>query len=253
MKLNYMMFKFLLLIPFLFHPLYSAPSSQEIKQLRYKTSFGQCPSRTAGTFTLQLVKEFEKNFSLRKVKEKIVNENLAEKHFISKYKIQYDPLQRKLKFSVDCPTPLMKVQVYKDNGLDSYDAILVDTGALYDPIYAELLRNEKKLNFFLPYLALPLDEMNSPVQKDLTRLLSKMSYSFRKKLSEVILNRSKELTIILSVKNHPSSAFLGSTDWEDKFEKLQKIITYMELKKKIPAIINITNSKKVVVKFNDKF
>jgi hypothetical protein len=46
---------------------------------------------------------------------------------------------------------------------------------------------------------------------------------------------------------------MGVDEWNLKMTKLEKIVNYMELQKKIPAIINLTNSKKVVVKFNDKF
>jgi hypothetical protein len=44
---------------------------------------------------------------------------------------------------------------------------------------------------------------------------------------------------------------MGLDEWEEKVAKLDKIVNYMELKEKIPAVINLTNSKKVVVKFRD--
>jgi hypothetical protein len=67
------------------------------------------------------------------------------------------------------------------------------------------------------------------------------------------VNENKELTIILSINGTPSSVFMGPDEWGEKSAKLDKIVNYMELKEKIPAIINLTNSKKVVVKFKDKF
>ncbi len=231
----------------------SALGPQKKQELRKRTSFGKCPSRAAGTLTLQLIKAFEKNHSLRDVKVKITKEKLTEKHFISKYRISYDPLQNFLKFNFDCPEPLMKVQIYKNNGLEAYDAILVDNGKLYDPTYEVLLRGEHKLSHDLPFLALPVGDMENKFQEQITALVKGMGPKFRKKLSEVILNESKELTVILSVKGHPSSVFLGSNSWDDKVLKLRKIIKYMEAKGKIPAIINLTNLEKVVVKFNDKF
>ena len=79
-----------------------------------------------------------------------------------------------------------------------------------------------------------------------------MDLNFRKRISEVILNKNGELTIILSLRGQPSSVFLGNTLWEEKTNKLFKIVKYMRKKRKIPAIINLTNSKKVVVKFTDK-
>lgn len=230
-----------------------AAVDEQSGDVNYRTSFGSCPARAAGTLTLQLMKNFEANHSLKDLKYKILHEKLAEKHFISDYKISYDPLRKFLKFTYECPEPLMKVQIYKSNGLESYEAILVDNGQLFDPTYEVLLRSEQKLNYDLPFLALPVGEMEDEIQTKVTSLVKDMDLIFRKKLSEVIINESKELTIILSIKGHPSSVFVGPDKWEEKVQKLRKIVSYMETKQKIPAIINLTNPKKVVVKFKDKF
>lgn len=231
---------------------YAAYNDGVSGKIKYRTSFGNCPSKAAGTLTLKLVKEFESRRSLKDVKLKITRENLTQRHFISEYKINYNPIKNFLYFKFDCPTPLMKVQIYKNNGLESYDAILVDNGELYDPTYEVLLRSEKKLGYTLPFLALPVGDMNEQIQQDVTELIKGMRTELRKKLSEIILNEKRELTIILSINGHPSSVFIGSDMWSEKIIKLRKIVRYMEMKKKIPAIINLTNSKKVVVKFNDK-
>jgi hypothetical protein len=42
---------------------------------------------------------------------------------------------------------------------------------------------------------------------------------------------------------------LGGDLWEEKILKLQKLLIYMEAKKKVPSVINLMNVKKVVVKF----
>lgn len=221
--------------------------------VRYRTSFGRCPSQAAGKLTLNLVKAFELNKSLRDVKLKILHEKLKEKHFISNYSVKYEPSQKLLSFSYQCPEALMKVQVYKDEGEESYEAILVDDGKLFDPTYEVLLRADKKLTKELPYLALPVGDMDSEIQKKIARIIGDLSPQFRSNMSEVILNDLKELTIILSIKGHPSSVFLGKDNWKDKISKLKKIVRYVDKKKRIPTIINLTNAKKVVVKFNDKF
>jgi hypothetical protein len=57
--------------------------------------------------------------------------------------------------------------------------------------------------------------------------------------------------MIFSINRKPSSAFLGSDYWSEKVEKLTKVIDFMKKKKKIPSVINLTNSKKIVVKFPD--
>jgi hypothetical protein len=221
------------------------------KKITYRTAFGKCPSRSAGTFTLQLIKAFEQGESLKDVKTKIVKDKLNEKYFISSYNIAYDPLRRFIKFSFECPEPLMKVQLYKENGMESYEAILVEDGKLVDPTYEILLRSEKKIDNELPFLALPIKEMNENVKIEIADLVKSMTPEFRKNLSEVIINEKKDLTIILSVNNRPSSVFMGKEDWETKIEKLLKIVGYMSKKKRIPSVINLTNAKKVVVKFNE--
>ncbi len=222
-----------------------------VDKLKYKTYFNKCPSKIGGKLTLLLMKEFEKNNSLKDVKELIVSEKLDEKYFLSDYKISYDPLLNKLKFNFECPEALMKVQIYKSNGDEYYTAILVDSGKLVDPTYEVLLRGEKKLSKKLPELALPVSALDKNIHDKVTSLVANMTPDFRKKISEVIVNESNELTIILSVNRRASSVFLGKDYWSEKVGKLVKVVTYMKKKKSIPAIINLTNSKKIVVKFSD--
>jgi hypothetical protein len=222
------------------------------KKVKYRTFFGKCPSKVVGKLTIGLVREFERNLSLKDVKEKIIKERVVEKHFLSRYDIDYNPLTRFLKFSFDCPSPLLRVQIYKKNGFDYYNAILVDNGELFDPTYEVLLKSEKKLSHNLPSLALPIGDLKKETQMRITSLVKNISLEFRKKISEIILNDNKSLTFILSVRGRPSSVFLGSDDWEEKVEKLTKIIGYMSKRKKVPAIINLTNPKKVVVKFTSR-
>lgn len=243
----------ILFFVFLFQDGVTSQAPLKKHQIKYRTHFGSCPSRAVGTLALRLIKVFEKKQSLREVKRVIVEEKLKEKHFLSSYKVNYSPLKKYLEFKFDCPRPLMKVQIYKKNGLDSYEAILVENGRLFDPTYEVLLRAEKKLKRDLPFLALPVGDLDKDVQEEITRLIKDMGPTFRKKLSEVILDEKGELTVILSLQGNPSSVFLGNTSWLHKAQKLKRIVNYMEKKRKIPAIINLTNSDKVVVKFNDKF
>lgn len=200
---------------------------------------------------LNVVKTFEKNMSLKDVKVKIVKDNLVEKHYLDFYKVSYDPFLARIDVEIDCPRPLMKVQIYKDNGLESYEAILVENGKLVDPIYEVVLRDEKKLTHDLPYLALPVGKANPEIQLEISSLINRLDLSFQKKISEVIVNDNHELTMILSMQGSPASVFIGDNYWNEKLEKLIKLVRYMEVKnKKMPSVINLTNSKKVVVKFN---
>jgi len=243
---------FIIILLGMISPAMTSVSPQESKPVHYRTTFGSCPSRTAGNLTLKLVKVFEETRGLQDVKRMIISDNLKDKFFISDYKISYDPIKNFLQFEFNCPSPLMKVQVYRDGSSEYNEAILVESGELFDPTYEQLLRREKKLNYDLPFLALPVGEMQAEIQSSITKLVRDLNVKFRKKIAEVIVSEEKELIIIMSLSGHPSSIFMGSSDWSEKLGKLQKIVKYMESKKKIPAIINLTNAKKVVVKFNDK-
>ncbi len=219
------------------------------KKLRYQTSFGNCPSESTGKLTLMLIQEFEKSNSLSSVKSKIVEDKLANKFFLSSYKVKYNPLKNLLLLTFECPIPLMKVHVYKEAGVENYEAILVEGGKLFDPTYEVLLRAEKKLKVSLPFFALPVEELNTDLKVRIAKIMIKLDKSFRNKIAEIIFSDSKQLTFIMSLRNHSSSAFLGKDDWCAKVLQLKKIVNYMEKSKKIPSVINITNSQKVVVKF----
>ncbi|MFZ8932425.1 MAG: hypothetical protein ACO20H_00785 [Bacteriovoracaceae bacterium] len=245
--------KILIFLSLIFSQIVTANINPKKKESKYRTFFGNCPSRTAGTLTLKLVKEFEKNRSLHDVKKIILKEDLKDKHFIASYKINYDPLKDLLKFKFNCPKPLTKVQVYKDGGLDSYEAILVDDGELYDPTYEVILREEKKLTTPLPSLALPVKLIDKKKRLEITDLIHEMGPELQAMTSEIILDNSNELTVILSIKGSPTSTFFGNKQWSEKVKKLQKLIAHMRIKKKIPTVINMTNLKKVVVRFSDKF
>jgi len=198
-------------------------ASKFSEELSYRSNLGKCPTRPAGTMALQVVKAFEQTHSLRDVKMKMINEKWSDKYFVSDYKINFDPFSKVLELNFNCPEPLMKVQIYKNNGTETYEAILVDNGQLFDPTYETLLRNEKKITHDLPYLALPVGEMEDKVQADVTSLVKEMRPELRKKLSEVILNENKELTIILSINGHPSSVFMGPDEWNEKWANSIKL------------------------------
>ena len=222
------------------------------EKIHYRTMFGQCPSKAVGRLTLTLIKEFEKNKSLLDVKKKIITDKLDEKYYLSSYNINYDQLQKMIKFHYECPKALMKVQIYRKDGDEFYTAVLVDNGKLFDPTYEILLRTEKKVEGELPNLAIPAELLNKNLHKKITSILNDLGEKFTKKISEVILNEKEELTIILSIGQKPSSAFLGKDYWEEKVDKLKSLVGYMHEKKTIPTVINLTNTKKVVVKFSEK-
>ena len=75
--------------------------------------------------------------------------------------------------------------------------------------------------------------------------------SFPDELSELVLDENRNLTAILSVQNHPVTVFMGKGDWKEKIVKLKKTVTYLDKKARLPKVINLTDVKKVVVKFSD--
>jgi len=233
-------------------PVFGASKKYFEDGVHYRTVFGSCPSKAVGRLTLTLIKEFEKNNSLLDIKKKIVKDGLEEKYYLSSYKVNYNPLKKMLKFNYECPKALMKVQIYKKDGEEFYTAILVENGKLFDPTYEVLLRSEDKIIGELPHMAVPASLINSNIHLKITSLLNGLKEGFLGQVSEVIVNENQELTIIMSIGRKPSSAFLGKDLWDEKVTKLEEIITYMTEKKTIPAIINLTNSKKIVVKFSDK-
>jgi hypothetical protein len=112
-----------------------------------------------------------------------------------------------------------------------------------------LLKAEKKLKADLPSLAISVRDLEGDVHVNFTRFATHLDASLRQKISEIIINDNKELSIIFSLGGRTTSVFLGTDLWETKLEKLTKIMSYVEKSQKYPTTINLTNAKKVVVKF----
>lgn len=230
----------------------NVPDKFTQKDIHYRTYFGECPSKSSGLLTLILMKEFEKAHSLKDVKEKIINEKLDEKYFLSDYRISYNPVIKTLKITLDCPEPLAKVQVYKPNGEEHYSAILGANAKMYEPQYENLMQAEKKLIHHLPLLAISTEQIEGSAPIDLAAFIKKMEVNLRKQVSEIIISKSNDLTIIFALGGKATSVFMGTDLWEEKLTKLSKIVGYVGKNKRFPSSINLVNSKKVVVKFSDK-
>lgn len=227
----------------------SLPETFTQNNIRYQTFFGECPSKSSGMFALLVMKEFEKERSLKIVKDKIVSERWDEKYFLSDYRISYNPVNKSLKIALECPEALAKVQVYKSTGEEHYSAILGDNNKLYEPHYENLLRVENKLTHHLPLLALSADQLEKGPSLELTRFIKKVAPELRTKISEIIISKNSELTIIFSLAGKATSVFMGADLWDEKITKLGKIVGYVTKNKKYPKSINLVNAKKVVVKF----
>ena len=227
----------------------TVPAQFSQNDIRYRTSFGDCPAKSSGEFAILIMKEFERSRSLKSVKEKILSEKLDEKYFVSDYQISYNPVARSVRMNMVCPEPLVRVQVYRENGKEHYSAVMVSTGKLFDPSYEMILKAEKRLKSDLPSLAISVRDLEGEVHENFTRFATRLAPWMREKVSEIIINDNKELSIVFSLGGRTTSVFLGQDLWETKLTKLTKIISYTEKSQKFPSTINLTNAIKVVVKF----
>lgn len=230
----------------------SVPESFTQKDVKYRSYFGECPAKSSGMLTLIVMKEFEKNHSLKEVKEKFLKEKLDEKYFLSDYRISYNPAIKTLKINFECPQPLAKVQVYKPSGEEHYSAILGDNAKMYEPHYENLMKAEKKLTYRLPLLAISTDQLSGDAPTGLAQFIKAMEPDLRHQISEMILSKNSELTIVFALGRKATSVFMGADLWEEKLHKLTKIVGYVSKNKRYPSSINLVNTKKVVVKFSDK-
>lgn len=216
----------------------------------YKADFGNCPKKTTGEFVLSMIEEFEGHSSLAKLKKNILKQELDKKHFLSNYKITFSPLENRLEFKFECPNILAKVQVYKSDGSELYNALLVDTGKIIDPNYEVYLRSENiKLPRF-PFLSLTYKEIDEKFIQKVTNYLISLDKDFFEKISEVIFDKSDSLTLILRGKKKAVSALLGKSEWKEKTKKLSETIKYFASKNQLPSLIKFSGSKKVIVKFS---
>ena len=245
-------FLVLILIPFSINSWAKIPDKINQKNVNYKTFSGNCPSKSSAMLSLLVMREFEKDHSLKDVKEKILEEKLDERFFLSDYKISYNPVIRTLKIQFECPEPMAKIQVYKPNGQEHYSAILAENARLYEPQYENLMRVEKKIRGSLPMLAISMEQLEGRAPRDLANFVKAMDEELRHQISEMILNKNSELTIIFSLGGKATSVFMGADLWEEKLVKLSKVVGYVGKNKRYPTSINLVNAKKVVVKFSDK-
>ena len=227
------------------------PESFTQKNINYRTYIGECPSKSANSFAMIVMKEFEKKNSLKDVKEKILNEKLDEKHFLSDYRINYNPVIKTLRINLECPEPLAKVQVYKSNGEEPYSAILGDNAKMYEPGYENLMKLEKKITGNLPLLAISMQQLEGDAPTELAHFIKLMGKDLRQQISEIIISKNNDLTIVFALGGKATSVFMGADLWDEKLIRLSKIVGYVQKNKRYPGSINLVNSKKVVVKFSD--
>lgn len=214
-----------------------------------KVDFEKCPKNPSSDFVFKASKIFEeKNESLNEVKKYIVSERLKEKYFLSHYKVDYDPLKRTLSFYLFCSPPALKVSALSSKGDVSYDIILSEDGKTHDPSYLVYLKSDG-LTHMVPKAAISSELLTQQNKEELVLLARKVQGLTHTKLREMIYNDQGEMTMLVGEDKKITSVFLGQGFWEKKLDKLDKIMSYMEVKNKLPSQVNLVDINKVVVKF----
>jgi len=123
---------------------------------------------------------------------------------------------------------------------------------MYDPVYENLMKAEKRLVGNLPLLAISTQQLEGDAPTNFAHFIKLMEKDLRNQISEIIINKNNELTIVFALGGKATSVFMGAELWDEKLAKLTKIVGYVQKNKRYPGSINLVNSKKVVVKFSDK-
>jgi hypothetical protein len=231
----------------------SNSGSNEVLQghfnIKYQIENKGCPGRSVNNLAVNLLEIFQEKRSLLSLKQDLLERNLITKNFLSSYKINYHPLKKFLHFNFECPRPFFEVSFYKDDKIAVGEGVLASDGKVYDSTFEVLLKEEGTLKGLLPHLALPASFQERGNLKDVINFFAQVPAAFFAKFAEVILNNEEEMTLILTAESGPVSVFLGHEEIPSKLNKLQRIIDYMTLQKKLPSIINMESLKKIVVKF----
>lgn len=247
-KLGYLGYLFF----FLLNSLHAAPKLFFSKtESKYVIVNNNCPKTHIGKLALSVIKDYESGMNLLEIKDKILSEGLSEKYFLNDYHIDMNPISRKFTFKFSCPKPLLKAQIYDRKRKKSYSGILGDNGEMMDPAFEVVLRQEGMLKGKLPFMAIDWDDLVNKKQYKVVKLLDMLSPSVKDKLSEVILNSDEELTLILRAKSKGISVFLGDDSWDVKLDKLTRVLGHFEKMDRMPNLVNLASTKKVVVKFAD--
>ena len=220
-------------------------------ETKYVLHTNQCPKLHVGKLALSIIKDYEAGSSLLKIKEKLISEGATDKYFLKDYHVEYNPIAHQFHFRFECPRPLLKAQIYDKKLKRSYMGILGDHGEMMDPSFEVVLRQEGMLNEKLPFMAINWEDLVEQKQLKVVKLMDLFPKTIRSNLSEVILNSEDELTLILKTKSKGLSVFLGDDSWDIKLDKLTKVLNHFEKLDKMPALVNLASTKKVVVKFTD--
>lgn len=212
-------------------------------------NFSTCPKKPAGDFVFKTSKVFEsKKKSLKEVKLFIKENRLKEKHFLSDYKITYNPVKKTINYFLECSEPILKVSALDEKGSIAYDIVLSEDGKTHDPSYLVYLNSEDD-RLKVSKAALPISMLTKSNKEEMVLLARRMKNLNKISLRELIYSESGDMTMIIGRDKKITSVFIGRTFWKQKLEKLDKIMSYMDAKNKTPSLINLTDMEKAVIKF----
>jgi hypothetical protein len=158
---------------------------------------------------------------------------------------------------MNCSRPLFRVH-FKNNDLEIFEKTLAEDGHLYGPHYEYLYYHDRNVNkknrthnkVDLSYLTIAEKHReNKKFFSEIKNLFQLQQYFFKRYVSEVIFDDDDMLTFVLRHSGGSSVVYFGKNLWVDKLQALKSIMTTFEKKNVLPHLLDLTDLKKVVVKF----
>jgi hypothetical protein len=217
--------------------------------IRYEVQTNLCPKSHVQHLINKIKRSYDEHQSLYDLKKQFLSENWSTQYFLSFYKIEYFPFVKKVAVQLDCSQPLFRVH-FKQNSHELYEKTLAENGQLYDPNYEYLYYKDQDVPVQLSYLT--IDEKhreNKIFFIQIKNLVKTQKVFFQKYIAEAIFDEGDSLTFIIRHSQGSSVAYLGKSDWNKKLHILKKMMMNFEMQGQIPVLMNVSNLKKVVVKF----
>lgn len=222
---------------------------QSFSLIKYRTSFGNCPTHLVGKLTLNLVDLYSKDRSLYKIKQWMLEQEIKKKYFLSHYGVRVHPLKNEMDLNFECSPPVFRVNFFENNfRTPQQSLVLNEDGEFVDPTYLYFLAEENKVPSFIPEVSLQKNESSDEILKKLLQFLVKRKL-LMKEISEIIVQNDNKIFMTISINAQPIWVVIGEKGLEKKFKQLEKIVEYIKVQKKVPSTMNLSNSQKITIKF----
>lgn len=219
-----------------------------LANVQVKTRFGLCPKKDIGELVLNLASQFKKNQSLRQIKKYLLNASEWD-GYLTDYTIEYEPYEKRLVLNFNCAKPILKAQLYRGSKVSSH--VISESGELLSTDYWERYRKEHDKGPSLPSIAAPGEFIQEGGMDTVLDIYSSIKTGKALNLAELIVDSERDLTAIFSYKQKPLTVFMGKDAWKTKVEQFNRITNHLAKTTKRPTVLNLRNSKKIVVKFGD--